>query len=86
MRDAVGKLSTDCDHYRDMVTSREKALKASNVIPCCVQNCESLRPGYLGSGTLEYIARGPLFNFISGLICSTTKQADCWGNNERFGF
>lgn len=27
MRDAVGKLSTDCDHYRDMVTSREKALK-----------------------------------------------------------
>ena len=70
MRDAVGKLSADCDHYRDMVTSREKALKASNVV-------SKLRPGYLGSGTLEYIARGPLFNFISGLICSTTKQVDC---------
>ena len=77
MRETVGKLSTDCDHYREMVTSREKALKASNVIPCCVRNCESLQPDCSGNGTLDCIAGGALFNFISVLIYSMTKQVDC---------
>lgn len=29
LRDVVEKLSADCEHYREMVTSREKAMKVS---------------------------------------------------------
>ena len=29
MRDVVEKLSADCEHYREMVISREKAMKVS---------------------------------------------------------
>ena len=32
MREVVEKLSAECEHYREMVTSREKAMKVRDLI------------------------------------------------------